>query len=66
MENNQLICQACGSDSFTKGEIGRQSGHATIRPLGAVFSLGSPLIYTFCKNCGEVASIKVEHPKKFK
>jgi hypothetical protein len=41
------------------------NGYANVMPIGKTFSFGSPLIFTFCKRCGEVASIKVEKPEKF-
>lgn len=34
-------------------------------PIGSVFSVGSPYIFNFCKDCGEVAAIKVRKPQKF-
>ncbi len=66
MENGNLVCKACGGDSFTTGQVGGNSSHANIRPIGSIMAFGSPILMTFCKNCGEVASIKVDNPKKFK
>ncbi|MEK4701977.1 hypothetical protein MKX47_20990 [Solibacillus sp. FSL R7-0668] len=66
MENNKIVCKACGSNSFTTGEVGASTSQGNVRPIGSIFSAGSPLILTFCKSCGEVASIKVEKPQKFK
>lgn len=63
MPSEQIVCKVCGSDSFTNGMIG--NGYANVRPLDKIFSSGSPLILSFCKKCGEVASIKVKNPKKF-
>lgn len=63
MNSNSTNCKACGSSSFTKGKI--TNGHAKIMPIGKFLSTGSSLIYTFCKDCGEVASIKVEDTSKF-
>lgn len=60
---NSMICKVCGSDSFTHGEVG--FGYANVKPKGKLFSDGSPLLLTFCKECGEVASIKVKNTKKF-
>jgi len=62
MDNQKLICKACGSDFFTKGQL---DGYAKLRPINKFFTVGSSLIYTFCKDCGEVASIKVNKPHKF-
>lgn len=56
-------CRACGSTTFTKGIV--KNTYAKIMPVHKFFSTGSPLIYTFCKDCGEVSSIKVEEPGKF-
>lgn len=65
MENNRLFCKACGNDSFTTGQVGGPTSQGNVRHTGSVFSYGSPLILTFCKSCGEVASIKVAKPQKF-
>ncbi|MCL1696974.1 hypothetical protein [Lysinibacillus sp. BPa_S21] len=65
MENVKLVCKAYGSDSFTTGQVGGNSSQGNIRPIGSIMTFGSPLLMTFCKNCGEVASIKVDNPKKF-
>jgi hypothetical protein len=62
VDNQKLICKACGSDSFTKGEM---DGYAKLKPINTLFAIGSSLTYTFCKDCGEVASIKVNKPHKF-
>ena len=62
MDEQKLICKACGSDSFTKGQM---DGYAKLRPINKFFTAGSPLLFTFCKYCGEVASIKVKKTKKF-
>jgi ribosomal protein L37E len=63
MNEANLVCKSCGSTTFTKGEM--NNGYANVMPIGKTFSFGSPLIFTFCKRCGEVASIKVEKPEKF-
>lgn len=60
---DQLTCKACGSTTFTKGEI--NNGDANVMPIGKAFSFGSSIIFTFCKRCGEVSSIKIEKPEKF-
>lgn len=63
MNKVNLVCKSCGSTTFTKGEI--NSGYANVMPIGKYFSFFSPLIFIFCKRCGEVASIKVEKLEKF-
>ncbi|KOP81847.1 hypothetical protein AN957_09510 [Cytobacillus solani] len=62
MTNQVQTCKACGSTKFTKGRL---DGYAKVRPINKTFSLGSNLILTFCKKCGEVSSMKVEKPNKF-
>jgi hypothetical protein len=37
-----------------------------VKPLDKKFSTGSNKIITFCLNCGEVISIRVENPEKFR
>lgn len=61
MENQKLICKSCGGSSFTKGKL---EGYANIKPIDKLFS-SSPLIVTLCKDCGEVASIKVKNLRPF-
>ncbi|MCR8656884.1 hypothetical protein [Paenibacillus endoradicis] len=63
MNQENLTCKACGSNTFTKGEI--TNGYAFVMPIDKFLSSGSPVIYTFCKTCGEVASIKIKKPEKF-
>ncbi|OEC01304.1 hypothetical protein GY31_13500 [Lysinibacillus sphaericus] len=63
MENNKLTCKSCGYSSFGEGKL---DGPAALRPVNNMLSIGSSLIFTVCQNCGEVASIKVSKPKKFK
>jgi len=67
MGNDKLVCKACGNDSFTSGQLGHSklSTDSNVRPIGSLIASGSPLILSFCKNCGEVASIKVAKPEKF-
>ncbi len=48
MENDKLVCKACGGDASTYGNV---------KPIGP-YSAGFPFIFRFCKDCGEVASIK--------
>ncbi|MGG2054476.1 hypothetical protein ABFY48_08740 [Lysinibacillus pakistanensis] len=66
MENEKLVCKTCGKDSFITGQVGGNSSHANIKPIGSMMAFGSPFLMTFCKNCGEVVSIKVDKPNKFK
>ncbi|MFB7155428.1 hypothetical protein [Lysinibacillus sp. NPDC056232] len=63
MSEEKLICKSCGSDSFTKGIMG--NGFAYVKPADNIFKSGSPLIFTICKKCGEVASIKIKNFEKF-
>jgi hypothetical protein len=59
-----MTCRICGSTTFTSGKV--SNSHAKLMPLDkAFFSTGSSLIFTFCKDCGEVSSIKVKDPSKF-
>ncbi|RFU71373.1 hypothetical protein D0469_02350 [Peribacillus saganii] len=59
----QLICKACGGHSFTKGKL--SNDNISVTPIENLCSVGSPLILTFCKDCGEVASIKVKYAENF-
>lgn len=56
------ICKNCGNDTFSKGILG--NGFTSVTPANKALG-SSRLILTICKKCGEVASMKVENPKKF-
>ncbi|KAB2333985.1 hypothetical protein F7732_00390 [Bacillus mesophilum] len=56
------ICKICGNDKFVQGQLG--NGHTSLVPIDKILG-SSLLIFTFCKKCGEVASIKVKNPSKF-
>ncbi|MCM3767560.1 hypothetical protein [Neobacillus niacini] len=64
MSTKELVtCKSCGSNSFTTGQV--KNSHAKVYPVDKIISMGSSLIYTFCKDCGDVSSIKVEDTSKF-
>ncbi|RSD28711.1 hypothetical protein [Mesobacillus subterraneus] len=54
-------CTKCGGTEFAEG-----TDYTAIRPLDKKFTTGSIKIYTFCLKCGEVASIRIENPGKFR
>ncbi|WP_412967621.1 hypothetical protein [Fredinandcohnia sp. 179-A 10B2 NHS] len=56
-----IKCQRCNGVEFREG-----TDFMAIKPLDKKFSTGSNKIYTFCLNCGEVVSIRIENPSKFK
>ncbi|NOU77735.1 hypothetical protein GC101_02465 [Paenibacillus sp. LMG 31459] len=62
MNQNNLICKACGNNTFAEGKL---EGYANVRPVNNYFSFGSKLTLTICKRCGEVASMKVDKFEKF-
>ncbi|MGE8036164.1 hypothetical protein B1B04_15310 [Lysinibacillus sp. KCTC 33748] len=68
MENNKLVCKACGNDSFAQVELGGSYAYANVKPIrmDKLNITGSPMILTICKNCGEIASMKVKKLDKFK
>ena len=49
MENEKLVCKACGRDKFTTGQVGGTTSQGNIRPIGAIMAVGSPLLMTFVK-----------------
>lgn len=64
MENKEKICPVCGSTQTKQGKL---HGTASLQSLGARTGLGgSELIFTFCKDCGEVLGIKVKSPDSVK
>lgn len=59
--SNAQNCPKCNCDEFTEG-----SDFMPIKPLDKKLSMGSNKIYTFCLNCGEIISIRIENPEKFR
>ncbi|MGG3672681.1 hypothetical protein ABES96_16105 [Bacillus nitratireducens] len=61
-------CENCGSTTFKEGRVGVAS-HAYIYEniLSTIFKGGkrSKLLTTFCLECGEVKSFRVEKPEIF-
>jgi len=53
-------CTNCGSEEFTEA-----TDYMPVKPSKMSFS-GSNKIYTFCLNCGEVQSIRIENTTIFK
>lgn len=39
MENKQ-ICQACGHDTFTTGQVGSITSEGNVRPIGSIMASG--------------------------
>lgn len=56
-------CINCGGTNFGEGET---RGEGNVHPKNKLFSLGVPLLLTICLDCGEVNSMKVKNPEKFK
>lgn len=56
-----LKCSRCQSTNLLQG-----SDYVNLRPLDTTMSFGCKKIYTFCGDCGEVLSIKIENPEKLK
>jgi hypothetical protein len=54
-------CQNCGGTSFIQA-----TDYVNLRPINKKMAIGSEKIYTVCLDCGEVVSIKVNHPEKLK
>lgn len=58
-----MECLNCGSTEFGEGVL---TGYANLMPKGKIMSNGSKIIVKLCTHCGEVSSMKVEKPEKFK
>ncbi|MDE3840205.1 hypothetical protein C0966_12695 [Bacillus methanolicus] len=59
--SNDKNCPKCNGNEFTEG-----SDFMPIKPLDKKLSMGSNKIYTFCLNCGEIISTRIENPEKFR
>lgn len=54
-------CSNCGSTEFAEG-----FDYSPLKPNNKISFGGSNKIYTFCLECGEVLSIKIENTNLFK
>ncbi|MFZ7942479.1 hypothetical protein [Neobacillus sp. 19] len=54
-------CPVCGGSEFAQG-----TDFMAIRPLDKKLAMGVNKIYTFCLDCGEIVSTRVENPGKFR
>ncbi len=62
MNMNEQKCFKCGGVEFAEG-----TDFMPIKPLNKKLSFsGSNKIFTFCLNCGEVISTRIENPSLFK
>jgi predicted nucleic-acid-binding Zn-ribbon protein len=59
--SNEKHYPKCNSTDFAEG-----TDFMPIKPLDKKLSMGSNKIYTFCLNCGEIVSTRVENPDKFR
>ncbi|MGP4071045.1 hypothetical protein ACTWQB_00650 [Piscibacillus sp. B03] len=57
------VCKKCGNDEFYQGRLG--NGTTAVTPLNKVMG-SSFMTLTFCSQCGEVSSMKVDKPEKFR
>ncbi|WP_243856195.1 MULTISPECIES: hypothetical protein [Cytobacillus] len=54
-------CPRCKSTEFAEG-----TDFMPVKPLNKKLSAGSLKIYRFCLSCGDVVSIRIENPGKFR
>ncbi|MBT2688807.1 hypothetical protein J7I93_11490 [Bacillus sp. ISL-47] len=59
--SNKDECPKCKNTDFAEG-----TDFMPIKPLNSKFSTGSLKIYQFCLKCGEIISVRVENPGKFR
>jgi len=63
MERNRK-CPVCGSSEIGQGIL---TGYANITPVkGRIFKSGSAILADICTECGNILSMRVEKPEKFK
>ncbi|NHM33836.1 hypothetical protein [Neobacillus terrae] len=61
------VCNKCGSHNFKEGKVGRGQPNFVYENNVSVFTTKfSPLLVTFCLDCGEVQSFRLEHPEAFR
>lgn len=59
---DKIKCPNCGNTEIGKGKL---DTYAALRPVGKIFSMGSPIIADVCTNCGLILQMKVKQPEKF-
>ncbi|WP_368298285.1 hypothetical protein [Cytobacillus firmus] len=59
--NRVKECPRCKGTEFAEG-----TDYVAVRPLNKKLSTGSLKIFRFCLSCGEIVSIRVENPGKFR
>ncbi|MDU4934325.1 MAG: transcription initiation factor TFIIIB [Clostridium saudiense] len=57
----QTKCKKCGSSNIGQGTL---DGYAAMQSKNTL--LGSGIIADICTDCGEILSMRVKEPKKFK
>ena len=64
------VCSKCGSNNFKEAKVGFGFHAYVTENIPSTIITGgksrSKLLTTFCLNCGEVQSFRVEDPHKFK
>lgn len=66
---DEIVCRKCGSQDFKEGKVGYGfHAYVTEDVSSTLVKSGkrSKLLTTFCLNCGEVQSFRVEKPLTFK
>lgn len=62
MTNEIVQCPKCGC---TEIGYGKQGGYATVNANGKL-SLGSPIMFVICTDCGYIVESYVTKPNRFK
>jgi len=57
-----FTCEKCGHEESKIGRIGN-TGYDLVKKPGKMFG-GTSILVTCCAECGEVESMRVEHPEK--
>ncbi|GEQ23149.1 hypothetical protein CBU02nite_36550 [Clostridium butyricum] len=57
------LCPAYGSSEIGKG---KQIAHGRMIPVNKIFTAGSNVLADICTSCGNILSLKVEEPERFK
>lgn len=55
----ERICTNCKGNTFVEAK-----DFINLRPVNHKMKMGSEKVYIVCKNCGEVAGIRVTNPEK--
>jgi len=60
---NIIKCPICGCENIGQGKL---SGYTNMNIINNHFSIGSEVVAEICTKCGQILSLRINNPDKFK